>query len=459
VNASTAGERTVYTVSRLNLEARALLEETFPTLWVEGELSNLARPRSGHLYFSLKDDACQVRCAMFRMHNRRLDFAPGDGMHVVVQARVSLYPDRGDFQLLVQHMEEAGAGALQRAFEALKRRLAAEGLFDAERKRPLPLLPRRVGVITSPSGAAVRDVISVLGRRFPSIPVLVYPVPVQGPEAASAIAAALDRAGERAECDVLVLTRGGGSLEDLWPFNEEVVARAIARCPLPVVSAVGHEVDFSIADFVADQRAPTPSAAAELVSPDAREWRDRRDAALRRLRLLAQGRLRGERQALAWLRRRLVHPAKRLQQLHQRRRDLHGRLRRALQARLARLRQRGAAATTRLAAHRPGERIAAQRQRTTALALRLGRAWQAQARHRRDTLTALRRALEAVGPQRTLDRGYAIVTRDADGVVLRDPAQAAPGETVTARLARGPLRLRVGGGRAGGGDEGEADGP
>ncbi len=437
----------VYSVSRLNLEARALLEGSFATLWVEGEVSNLARPRSGHIYFSLKDDACQVRCAMFRMHNRRLAFAPRDGLHVVVQARVSLYAERGDFQLLVQQMEEAGAGALQRAFEALKKKLAAEGLFDAERKRALPALPRRVGVITSPTGAAVRDVITVLARRFPAIPVLIYPVPVQGADAAPAIAAALDLAAARAECDVLILTRGGGSLEDLQAFNDEGVARAIARCALPVVSAVGHETDFSIADFVADRRAPTPSAAAEMVSPDAREWRARRDGALRRLRALAAARLRGERQALAWLLRRLVHPARRLAQLRERQRELHGRLRRALRARLGDARQRVRAAGARVAAQRPAERIAAHRRRVQELDARLARACAESLARRRNQLSGLLRALDAMGPQRTLDRGYAIVTRDADGTVLREPGQATPGEAVTARLAGGRLGLRVEGGR------------
>lgn len=438
-----ADPQLVYSVSRLNAEARALLEESFPALWVEGELSNLARPRSGHIYFSLKDDASQVRCAMFRMHNQRLDFEPASGMQVLVQARVSLYAERGDYQLIVQHMEEAGAGALRRAFEALKAKLAAQGLFDVERKRALPVLPRRIGVITSPSGAAIRDVLSVLERRFPSIPVLVHPVPVQGAEAAPAIVRALDRAGQRAECDVLIVTRGGGSLEDLWAFNEETVARAIARCPLPVVSGVGHEVDFTIADFAADQRAATPSAAAELVSPDAREWRARRDAGLRRLRIIAQGRLREERQALAWLLRRLRHPSRYLFDLRRRHAELLARMRRALHARLSAQRQRAVSVNARLAVHRPVTRIGEHRRRTQELDARLRRAWREHRERRKQSLAALRRALETVSPQRTLERGYAIVTRDADGALLYDPARVAPGDAVTARLARGVLPLTV----------------
>ena len=304
--------RDVYTVSRLNLDARALLEDAFSTVWIEGEISNLARPRSGHIYFTLKDEHCQVRCAMFRMHNRSLSFTPEDGMQVLAHARVSLYPERGEFQLIVQYMEEAGAGALRRAFDALKSRLGAEGLFDTEHKRPLPVLPRCVGVVTSPTGAAVRDVLSVLGRRFPAVPVVIHPVPVQGAGAAEAIARMIDIACERAECDVLILARGGGSLEDLWAFNEEAVARAMYRASMPVVTGVGHEVDFTIADLVADLRAPTPSAAAESVVPDANEWaaryrgfEDRLVAAMRRGLAARSGEVR-------MLSKRLVHPRRRL---------------------------------------------------------------------------------------------------------------------------------------------------
>ncbi|MGA7800973.1 MAG: exodeoxyribonuclease VII large subunit, partial [Gammaproteobacteria bacterium] len=265
-------QRDVYSVGRLNREVRAALEAGFALLWVEGELSNVARPASGHLYLTLKDAQAQVRCAMFRNRCQFLGFTPQNGMQVLVRARVSLYEPRGDFQLIIEHMEEAGDGALLRAFEALKQRLSKEGLFEEARKRPIPTLPRRVGVVTSPIGAAIRDILSVLRRRFPALPVLIYPVPVQGTDAAPQIAAAVRRASERADCDVLIVTRGGGSLEDLWAFNEELVARAIHDSAIPVVSGVGHEIDFTIADFVADRRAPTPSAAAELVSPDQAEW-------------------------------------------------------------------------------------------------------------------------------------------------------------------------------------------
>ena len=264
-------ERQILTPSTLNSLARELIEATFPLIWVEGELSNVARPASGHVYFSLKDAGAQVRAAMFKPRSSFLRFRPADGIQVLVRCRVSLYEARGDFQLIVEHMEEAGEGALRRQFEQLKAKLAAEGLFDAARKRPLPALPRRIGILTSPTGAAVRDVLNVLARRLPMVEVDVIPVPVQGETAAAQIRAQLEAAGRAARHDVLLLTRGGGSLEDLWAFNDESLARAIAASPIPVVSAIGHEVDFSIADFVADLRAATPSAAAELLVPDRSE--------------------------------------------------------------------------------------------------------------------------------------------------------------------------------------------
>jgi exodeoxyribonuclease VII large subunit len=259
-------------VSELNRKARALLEQGIARLWVEGELSNLARPASGHVYFSMKDDFAQIRCAFFRQRQGRsaIDFEDGD--QVLVFGRVSIYEARGDYQLIVERIEAAGEGELRRRFEALKKKLVAEGLFDEERKQPLPELPRRIGVVTSSSGAAIRDILTVLGRRFPSVPVIIYPTAVQGEAAAGQIVEALGAVTRRGECDVAIIARGGGSLEDLWPFNEEIVARAVGDCPIPIVSAVGHEIDFTICDFVADVRAPTPSGAAELVVPDQAEW-------------------------------------------------------------------------------------------------------------------------------------------------------------------------------------------
>jgi exodeoxyribonuclease VII large subunit len=325
-------ERDVYTVSRLNREVRVLLERGFGSLWLEAEISNFARPGSGHWYFSLKDATAQVRCCMFRQRNMLCGFAARDGQKVLVRARIGLYEPRGEYQLVVDHMEDAGVGALKRQFEVLAAKLAAEGLFSPERKRQLPLIPKRIGVITSPTGAAIRDILHVLARRFSAVPVLIYPVAVQGAAAAAEIVAALRLAGRRAECDVLILARGGGSLEDLWSFNDEALARAIVASPIPVVSGIGHEIDFTIADFAADVRAATPSAAAEIAVPDGEEWL----ASLRRLgQRLQRGILRrveAQRERLRWIsgRAALAGPSARLAQQWQRLDDLEQRLSRAL---------------------------------------------------------------------------------------------------------------------------------
>lgn len=440
---SSPPERIVYSVSRLVQEVRQHLETGFPLLWLEGEISNFAHPASGHFYFTLKDEAAQVRCAMFRNRNQLLRFQPRNGLRILVRARVSLYEARGEFQLIIEHMEEAGAGALRQAFEALKARLAAEGLFDAARRRPLPALPRRLGVITSPTGAAVRDILSVLARRFPALPVLVYPVPVQGETAAAAIVETLRLAGARRECDVLILARGGGSLEDLQPFNEESVARAIRACPIPVVSGVGHEVDVTIADFAADRRAPTPSAAAELVVPDRAEWLTRLEATQRRLGRIAHTVLARRRERLEWLRQRLQHPGQRLIALAQRVDELEQRLDRAqghlLQHRAARL----AELSAHLRRHAPLHRLHQLQQQRGNLALRLDHALAATLARRREQLAALARGLHTVSPLATLERGYAIATRTDTGEILRDARQAPPGTVVETRLARGRLRSRV----------------
>lgn len=434
-----------YTVSRLNAEARLLLEAGFPLLWVEGELSNVARPSSGHLYFSLKDPEAQVRCAMFRNRNQHLGFRPTDGMQVRARARVSLYEARGEYQLIVEHLEEAGHGALQRAFEALKRRLSAEGLFAAEAKQPIPSFPRRVGVITSPTGAAVRDILSVLKRRFPSLPILLYPVPVQGDGAAEAIAHAIRLASERRDCDVLILARGGGSLEDLWAFNEEGVARAIRDCTIPIVSGVGHEVDFTITDFAADARAPTPSAAAELVSPDAAEL----VATYRRIEgdliALLRQRLSEQAQRLAWLEGRLAqrHPAQRLLQHSQRLDELEGRLALTMRRRLETTTQRVSHGITRLRAANPARLTERLAEREQHLRQQLYRALERRLGNWRARLEVAARGLHALSPLATLGRGYAIVQRERDGTILRRADAVVPTEQISARLARGTLICRV----------------
>ena len=442
-NVLEAPMRDIYTVSRLNLEARRLVEARFPPLWVEGELSNLARPRSGHLYFSLKDERCQVRCAMFRMQNRYLDFDPVDGMQVLAQVRVSLYPERGEFQLIVQSLEEAGAGALRRAFEALKRRLEGEGLFDREAKRPIPKVPACIGIVTSPTGAALRDILNVMRRRYPGVHAILYPVPVQGEGAGSRIAEMVDQAAERAECDVLVLARGGGSLEDLWCFNEEQVARAIHRCPIPIVTGIGHEVDFTIADLVADRRAPTPSAAAELVTPDAMQWRDDIQRARLRLGRLMRRRIEERRAHVKWLTRALPDPQRRVQDHSQRLDELLGRTLRAARRVPERKRDALRAVIARLCRQAPANVVLANRARAGVLGARLERSMRHRLEKCRTQLQSLQRALAAVGPQQTLDRGYAIVSRRRDGKVLRDAAQVEPGERIEARLAQGTVEGTV----------------
>ena len=437
--------RDVYTVARLNREVRGLLETGLPSIWIEGELSNFSRPASGHWYFTLKDEAAQVRCAMFRQRNQAISVAPRDGMQVLLRARVGLYEPRGDYQLIIDHLEEAGEGELRRRFEALKLALAAEGLFDAARKRAPPRLPRRIGVVTSPTGAALRDVLQVLRRRFPAIPVLLYPVPVQGASAAREIAETLALADRRAEVDVLLLVRGGGSLEDLWAFNDESLARAIARLSLPVICGIGHEVDFTIADFVADVRAPTPSAAAELAVPDGAVWLASLEAMTRRL-VLASGRSclqRRERLQRTWRRLWLQHPAQELAQRAQRIDELQGRLVTAIRGSLGLRAGRLATIRAELSGASPAARVATLLQRADHAGMRLWPAARNRLALQQGRLETALRALNAVSPLATLARGYAIVTLAADGAIVRDAAQAPPGTEIDARLSRGRLRARV----------------
>ncbi len=438
-------QRQIYSVSQLNHEANNLLNTSFPLLWVEGELSNIARPASGHLYFTLKDSKAQVRCAMFRNRNMQLRFQPTDGLQVLVRARVGLYENRGDFQLSIEHMEEAGSGALQRAYEELKHRLAAEGLFDETHKQDLPRFPRQVGVITSPTGAAIRDILSVLKRRFPALPVIIYPVPVQGDGAAAKIADALARAAARNECDVLILARGGGSLEDLWAFNEEVVARAVAASPIPVVCGVGHEVDVSIADFAADRRAATPSAAAELITPDQSELRSLLDDYAQGFSALLNNRLAHARQRLQWLQGRLQqqHPQQRLQQHALRLDDLEQRMRIALRLSGSHARSKLNNLDSRLLGASPAVQLANTVSWYQRLQQRLHHAMEQDIRQRGHTLEQLMHALNTVSPLATLERGYSITTRKADNALLRSTDQVQAGEDIGIRLAKGSLTAKV----------------
>jgi exodeoxyribonuclease VII large subunit len=438
-------QREVFSVSRLNLAARQLLENGFPRVWIEGEISNLARPSSGHLYFTLKDGQAQIRGAMFRNRNQLLRFRPADGMQVLVRAKISLYEARGEYQFIAESMQEAGDGVLQRAYDALKKKLEQEGLFDPAWKKPLPVLPARIGVITSPTGAAIRDVLSVLRRRFPAIPVLVYPVPVQGRDAGREIAAMLQTACRRGECDVLLLTRGGGSLEDLWAFNEEIVARAIHACDIPVVSAVGHEVDFTIADFVADHRAPTPSAAAELLSPDRLEWAQQLLQREQRLVRNLQARLAGWQQQLRWLHQRLQlrHPGQLLRQQTQRLDELEQRYRLSMYNNIYRLQSVIQKTHAMLLQHTPQHRIERGQLRHHALDQRLRAALPALLKERQNRLASACKALDTVSPLATLERGYAIVSRAGQRAILRDVQTVAVGDAVETRLAHGTLLCTV----------------
>jgi exodeoxyribonuclease VII large subunit len=440
-----ARERDIYTVSRLNKEVRLLLESGLPLLWLEGELSNFAAPASGHWYFSLKDSGAQVRCAMWRQRNSLLRFRPRDGMAVLVRARVGLYEPRGEYQLIVEHMEEAGEGALKREFEKLKAKLAAEGLFAAERKRALPPVPRRIGVVSSPTGAAIHDILRVLRQRFPVAPVLLYPTAVQGAAAVPEIVRAIETASRRQECDVLIVARGGGSLEDLWCFNDERVARALAACRIPTVAGVGHEVDVTIVDFIADHRAPTPSAAALAATPDKATWLE--SLALLQARFGgAMGRyLRLQLGVLAALAQRLQvsHPGARLQQHAQRLDDLEQRLRLALRATLMSDRQRLEVLGTRLWRENPRHRLEVLCARAAALRQRLEAAFAGQLGALGQRLALASRTLDAVSPLATLGRGFAVVRRVDDGTLLRSASQAPAGTEIEARLSKGTLRARV----------------
>lgn len=389
----------IYTISELNQQVRSLLESNFALIWVEGEISNFVCPSSGHWYFSLKDKNAQVRCAMFRGANSRLTFQPKNGIHVIVFARVSLYEGRGDFQLIVEKIEEIGFGRLQRAFEELKQKLSKEGLFDEKYKQPLPKFPQQIGVITSPTGAAIRDILSILKRRFPLAPIIIYPTLVQGNDAAPKIVRAIQAANERRECDVLIVARGGGSIEDLWPFNEEIVARAIFASTIPIVSGIGHEIDFTIADFVADHRAPTPSAAAEFVSPDQHEILQQLSKTKQRL-SYAINKYQDHQQII------LSNLSKRIKRCH------------------------------------PIQQLQDKTQNLDYLEQNLTAALYKLIETKQHKLQLLSRSLNAISPLATLQRGYAIITNQENTVIQKSNAVKI-GEKIHAKLASGKLQCTV----------------
>ena len=430
----------IITVRELNLAAKQLLENGLPLLWVRGEISNFVRAASGHWYFSLKDEQAQVRCVMFRHKSQYLDWRPQNGMQVEVLALATLYEPRGDFQLTLEQMRPAGLGTLYEAFERLKKKLEGEGLFETARKRPLPAFPLQVGIVTSLQAAALRDVLTTLIKRMPGIPVVLYPVPVQGEGAAQKIAQAIRTANERAECDVMLVCRGGGGIEDLWAFNEEVVARAIAASRIPVVSGVGHETDFTIADFVADQRAATPTAAAQLAVPDRRELGQHLLRLTQRLQHGGQRRFERAMQQLDFLQRRLVHPAQRAEQQVGHLAHLQQRMQGALTLAMQQRQWHWQALQHRLYAATP--ELMRHESRQTELAQRLTTAMQRNLQRFDQRLQGLHQHLQHLSPQQVMARGYSVV-RDEHGSIVSDSDRLAVGDRLDIAFARGWARTEL----------------
>lgn len=435
-------EKTILTVTRLTALLRGVLEENFEQVWVQGEVSNLSFPSSGHLYFTLKDSGAQLRCVMFKGAAKNLKFRPEDGIALIARGRISVYDQRGEYQLICEYLEPAGVGALQLAFMQLKERLAREGIFDASHKRPLPTFPRRVGVVTSPTGAAIHDILNVLKRRFASVEILLYPVRVQGEGAAVEIARAIDDMNRLGLAEVLIVGRGGGSLEDLWAFNEEVVTRAVHRSRIPVISAVGHETDWTICDFAADLRAPTPSAAAELVIASSVELRGRLEALDHRLRLAIETRCAGMASRIDALRRSLHDPGTMLGHLAQRVDDLAARLERALQTSVARNRGQFDRLQAGLLHVNPGRAVEDLHQRLNLLSMQCERLMTDKFEGIRHVFARAAARLEVLSPLKTLSRGYAIATTTT-GTVVTDTSQLATGDRVKLQLHHGKAICRV----------------
>jgi exodeoxyribonuclease VII large subunit len=430
----------ILSVREFNAAAKQAIEAGLPLLWVRGEISNFVNAASGHWYFSMKDAQAQVRCVMFRHKSQYLDFKPAKGMQVEVLALPTLYEARGDFQLTLENMRPAGLGALYEAFEKLKSKLELDGLFDAERKRALPFLPNQIGIVTSPQAAALRDVLRTLANRMPSIPVLLYPTPVQGSEAAQKIAAAIREANERGECDTLIVCRGGGSIEDLWAFNEEVVARAIAGSRIPVVSGVGHETDFTIADFVADMRAATPTAAAQAAVPDAQELKQRLQLNARHLARALSRSFETRMQQLDYLQRRLIHPAQRMQLQHQHLLQLQQRLQLVHTHGVQHHQWRWQTLRQRLNAVRPD--LAALQTQQKFYLRRLQEVMARNLERQQAKLTSLQQHLQHLDPTKVLARGYSMV-RDENGKIVVDSEQVAKGATLNVTFAHGWVRTEV----------------
>lgn len=436
-------EKTILTVSRLTSLLRGVLEENFEQLWVQGEVSNLSLPSSGHCYFTLKDSGAQLRCVMFKSSVKNLKFRPADGMALIVRGHISVYDQRGEYQLICEYMEPAGVGALQTAFVQLKEKLAGEGLFAEEHKRDLPRFPHRVGVVTSPTGAAIHDILNVLKRRFASLEVQLYPVRVQGEGSALEIARAIDDMNRMAEVDVLIVGRGGGSLEDLWAFNEEVVARAVYRSKIPIISAVGHETDWSICDFAADLRAPTPSAAAEMVIATADELRGKVEALSRQLTRLVESRLATLDAAVVALRRALHDPRTLLGHLAQRMDDLNDRRDMALSNSVKRRQEHYNNLENSLQYLNPASRIKSLGQRVGLLSAQAESLIKRRIDQDKQSFVDNAARLEVLSPLKTLARGYAIASRADNGRVVTDAAELCVGESLLVTLHHGRANCRI----------------
>ncbi len=431
--------RTILSVGELNAEVNQLLTQGFPLLWVEGEISNLVRPASGHLYFTLKDKKSQIRSAMFRNRNMKLTIKPENGMKVLVRGRVGLYEPRGDYQLIAEHMEDAGIGLLQKQFEALKEKLSKAGFFDQEHKKELPEYPKRIGVITSPTGAAIRDILQVLKRRSPHTPVLIYPVAVQGNASKTEIETAIRRANIDKKCDVIILARGGGSIEDLWSFNEENVAKAIYQSDTPIICGVGHEIDFTIADFVADLRAPTPSAAAELVAPDASQLVTYVMQTQLWLEQNIKQELKQKQQKLDWITIRLQHqkPSNRIEQQAQRVDNLEARLRQSFDTQLMQHKAKLANFTTRLLSNNPQKTIHREKQFLNNYKAQLSQAINIKMSHCQSIFQIKMAKLDATSPLKTLDRGYAIIQDQSTDTIITSTNDLSSQQTIKVTLKDG----------------------
>jgi len=429
-------------VSELNRQARTLLERSFLTIQVEGEISNFVRPSSGHWYFTLKDDKAQVRCAMFKNRNQLIKPAPKQGDKVVVRAKVSLYEGRGDYQLICDFMESSGSGSLQAAFEELKLKLQAEGLFDSKHKKPIPAHPSHIGIITSKTGAAVHDILTVLKRRFPGLPITIYPTSVQGDEAPAQICKAIILAEVHQTCDVLILGRGGGSLEDLWAFNTEDVARTVFDCDIPIISAVGHEVDVVITDFIADTRAPTPSAAAEMLSPDQHQLKQRLALLEQRLIRHIEQKLKTAALNIQHSKTRLRHPGQKLNEQAQRLDHLEAKLLNGINAKIINAKHQQQQLLSRVKALSPTKLLPLKEEQIHSLQQRLTQSIHTLLQQKSFKLGSLSSQLNTVSPLATLERGYAIV-KDEHGTVIQDASTTQKGDVIESQLYKGRLRCRV----------------